>query len=574
MQIKSSIIICLIAILNWLGGAAYSVNAQTEGATLYVIVNGTGSCSSWTDACGLQSALGMSQSGDQIWVAAGTYVPTNIPDRAISFVLKSGVSIYGGFPAEGGDWDTRNVESNLTILSGEIGIIGKDDNSFHVVIAKEVDSSTILDGFTITGGNANGSSYPDNSGGGMFIENSSITVNHIGFSNNAAIQGGGMYNNQSSPFLNDVTFIHNTAGTYGGGMLNDMQSNPVLKYVTFSGNSANDGGGLYNTLGCSPTLIDVIFSGNIAINDGAGMYNSIESHSILTDVSFSGNSAGNNGGAIANYLSCSPNLTNVTISGNSAGLNGGGIYNRRFISPILTNVTIVNNTASLAGGGIYNAQYSNPVLTNVTIVNNTAVDSCGGICNNGASMTSLSNAILWGNTPDQIGNISTGSAIATFSDIQGGYAGTGNINADPLLGLLANNGGFTQTMALLKESPAVDAGNPDNCPTSDQRNGIRPVDGNEDGLSICDMGAYEIQGYHLVIFLNGQGDVLISPQKTMYHFGEEVTLTAIADPGWYFLGWSDAFESSENPLTITILGNTGLTVTFGNHRWFFPLIHK
>ncbi len=225
--------------------------AQTEGSTLYVKVNGTGMCSSWTDACGLQSALGMSQSGDQIWVAAGTYVPTNIHDRAISFVLKSGVTIYGGFQAEGGEWDTRNVESNLTVLSGEIGVAGANDNSLHVVMAQGVDSSTILDGFTITGGNANGSSYPDNSGGGMIIENSNITVNHIGFANNAAIQGGGMYNNQSSPLLNDVTFILNTAGTNGGGMLNDMQSNPVLKSVTFSGNSANYGGGLFNLLGCS-----------------------------------------------------------------------------------------------------------------------------------------------------------------------------------------------------------------------------------------------------------------------------------------------------------------------------------
>lgn len=277
---------------------------------------------------------------------------------------------------------------------------------------------------------------------------------------------------------------------------------------------------------------------------------------------------------MANYLSGSPNMTNVTISGNAAGSYGGGIYNRRFISPILTNVTIVNNTASFAGGGIYNAQYSNPVLTNVTIVNNTAGDSCGGICNNGASMTSLSNAILWGNTPDQIGNISTGSAIATFSDIQGGYAGTGNINADPLLGLLANNGGFTQTMALPKESPAVDSGDPDNCLTSDQRNGVRPVDGNGDGFSICDMGAYEFQEYQLVIILDGQGDVQLSPQKTMYDFGEVVTLTAIADPDWYFLGWSGYIEGIENPLIVTIEGNTSLTATFGNHRWFFPVIQK
>ena len=100
------------------------------------------------------------------------------------------------------------------------------------------------------------------------------------------------------------------------------------------------------------------------------------------------------------------------------------------------------------------------------------------------------NAIFWGNDRDQIAG---DAANISYSDIQGGYTGTGNIDLDPLLGLLANNGGFTKTHALGEGSPAIDVGNPDpvTCPSTDQRRHLRPLDGNGDGTAICDMGAYE-----------------------------------------------------------------------------------
>ena len=166
------------------------------------------------------------------------------------------------------------------------------------------------------------------------------------------------------------------------------------------------------------------------------------------------------GGAIFNNLS-SPTLTNLTISGNSSSL-GAGIYNAENSSPILTNVVLFGNQASQQGGAIYNS-YSTPTLIN---------------------------SILWGNTPDAIaGNT---AANASYSIIQGGYPGEGNFSADPLLGPLQDNGGFTLTHALLNGSPAIDAGSPTTCPPTDQRGYPRPIDGNGDGLAICDIGPVEI----------------------------------------------------------------------------------
>jgi hypothetical protein len=238
----------------------------------------------------------------------------------------------------------------------------------------------------------------------------------------------------------DVTFSDNSASSHGGGMYN-TSSSTVLTNVTFSANSAYGGGGMYNS-SCSPTLTDVTFSTNSA-TVGGGMYNS----------------------------SSSPTLTDVTFSANGAN-NGGGMYNI-YSSPVLTNVTFYANSVSDHGGGMYN-NTSNPTLTN---------------------------AILWGNTAtsagSQIYDVNGSVPVVTYSDIQDGYGSPGdfNIDEDPLLGPLADNGGFTLMHALGSSSPAIDAGSPTICPATDQRGWLRPVDGDGNGMGICDMGAYE---YYLI----------------------------------------------------------------------------
>jgi len=322
----------------------------------------------------------------------------------VSTFSSQSIAIYGGFFGEELTRDERNWEKNLTTLSGDIGVADNiADNSYHVVTGSGVDVTAVLNGFTISGGNADGTE-PHN-------------------------YGGGMYNSYSSPTLTNVTFSTNSA-YYGGGMVN---------------------------------------------------------------------------------YSSSPKLTNVTFSGNPAIYFGGGMYNYS----------------------------SSPTLTN---------------------------AIVWGNTNDQIYN-SSSTPIITYSDIQGWtLGGTGNTNLDPLLDPLADNIGFTQTHALRYESPAIDTANPAYCPTYDQRYYARPIDGDGDGIAVCDMGAYEygssVNGFTLTVEVLGSGSVAIDPPKTGYHYGEIVMLTATPEPRWIFGGWSGDATGTENPLTITIDRITTITANF------------
>ena len=139
--------------------------------TIFVKANasGTNNGTSWANAyTSLITALSASVTGDQIWVAAGTYNPTSSADRTASFGLKSGVAVYGGFAGTETLLGQRNISANPTILSGDIGVPGDNaDNTYHVVTSRNTDTTAILDGFIITGGNADWAG-PDYDIGGEF----------------------------------------------------------------------------------------------------------------------------------------------------------------------------------------------------------------------------------------------------------------------------------------------------------------------------------------------------------------------------------------------------------------------
>jgi predicted outer membrane repeat protein len=337
----------------------------------------SGDCITWGDACNLQHALDKAKAGDEIWVETGVHKPGTV--RTDTFRLSKGVALYGGFLGIETSRDQRDWKYNITILSGDIdgndltdanGVITTTanitgTNSYHVVTGSETDATAILDGFTITGGQANGTKSGrcgPACGGGMYNERGSPTLANVVFSGNFAKQaGGGMWNYESSsPNLTNVSFIGNTATTHGGGMCNDTRSNPTLTNVTFSGNFAQQaGGGMWNYESSSPNLTNVSFIGNTATTDGGGMCNDTGSNPTLTNVTFISNEAKRNGGGMYN-VSSNPTLTNVTFGRNSATKkNGGGMYNHAS-SPKLTNCILGGNKAGLYGPQIHNHQGSRP----------------------------------------------------------------------------------------------------------------------------------------------------------------------------------------------------------------------
>lgn len=185
---------------------------------------------------------------------------------------------------------------------------------------------------------------------------------------------------------------------------------------------------------------------------GGGLYCSNSSPKIEY-VIFTGNTSNYIGGGIYCWDS-DPILKNVIISGNNASHYGGGIFCNYHSSPTLKNIAIVNNTATSYGGGLCCMQYSNPLLENVTISGNISSMYGGGIyCHIGCDI-SLTNCVLWDDSQPEI-HIESGSITATYSAIEGGWSGIGNIDIDPLF-VNSANGDYR----LLSHSPCIDSGNP------------------------------------------------------------------------------------------------------------------
>jgi hypothetical protein len=394
--------------------------------------NGANNGTSWADAYNhLQDALAEANSAAkpvEVWVAEGTYKsdtnsadPNGSGDCEATFQLISGVALYGGFPSGGGTWNDRDPNAYETILSGDLD--GNDtqgldpcdlpndpnraENSYHVFYhpsGLNLDPNAILDGFTITGGNANGS-YPHIDGGGMYNDESSPTLTNCTFTDNSADYGGGMYNNQSGPNVSNCTFSGNSADWSGGGMENDPDSNPTLTACTFNANSARTGGGMSNS-SSNPILTNCTFSRNSAellgggmdnfnsnpqvtnstfkenlATGGGGMRNFYNSEPIVTNCTFRGNSVEMDGGGMCNYDS-SPTLSNCTFSGNHSGLRGGGMYNEGHSdirsNPTITKCAFSGNSAYGSGGGMFNYTYSSPTVTDCIFSGNYSTGSNGG----------------------------------------------------------------------------------------------------------------------------------------------------------------------------------------------------
>ncbi|UCE47566.1 MAG: hypothetical protein JSW47_18450, partial [Phycisphaerales bacterium] len=265
------------------------LNLPAPGRIIYVDADAVTEFdgSSWAFACRtLQDAISNAWFGDEIRVAHGTYRPDREAssagrtlgtimasgDRTATFELVYNVTFRGGYAGYGEpDPDARDFDRYETILSGDLGANdvefdslndmltepSRAENSYHVVT---VAGTAILDGFTITGGNA-----VDQEGcGGGLLNRYGIpqVINCIITRNAASGNGGGMYNDLANPILVNCTFTDNYAEDSGGAMGNS-RSAPDLTGCTFSHNSALYGGGaMHNDMDSKPNMLNCVFIEN------------------------------------------------------------------------------------------------------------------------------------------------------------------------------------------------------------------------------------------------------------------------------------------------------------------------
>jgi len=352
-------------------------------------------------------------------------------DRTVTFQLKNGVVIKGGY-AGFGEPDPNERDPNIydTILSGDIGIPGNSsDNCFHVVTGTGTDETAVLDGFTITAGNAN-ENYPSPhaNGGGMYNYSGSPTIINCTFiANSASGDGGGMFNGgQSNLTLTGCTFRGNSS-IYEGGAISNRTSSPTITNCNFIDNSSNHGGGISSWPG-SPVVSDSNFSGNWAELGGA-VFN-FDSGSTLTNCIFSNNYAELWGGAICSTIilpeeqnnsgslgeetnneNSIPLFADCKFSDNSTDYESS--VNSESDNSTLTDCTFSGNSAMAGGGACYIVE-GNPSLDNCTFGGNSALIG-GGLVNAVSTMT-MTNCKFSGNLGEYYGGAfynESGSATIT-----------------------------------------------------------------------------------------------------------------------------------------------------------------
>jgi len=328
------------------------------------------------------------------------------------------IVIYPGMYAE-----------NIDFKSKAITLMSLDPNDPAVVAATLIDGNQAGSVVTFTN-----------------YEGSEAVLSGVTLQNGQADKGGGIYCSSSSPTITNCIIKENSATSSGGGIYCYNESSPTISNCTIGGNSAPNGGGIYCLFDSAPTI---------------------------TNCTIRENSASNGGGI--RCTSSSPTIKNCSIEDNSAKSYGGGVYCYAS-SAILINCTITENSASSGGGG-FRCYNSSPVITNCTISGNSAPTG-GGIYNYSYSpetnFPTIKNCILWSNL---LNEISGDSLIVTYSDIKGGYEGTGNIHDEPL---------FVDAECYLSpNSPCIDAGTGQGAPENDKVGHPRPIN------ALYDMGAYE-----------------------------------------------------------------------------------
>jgi hypothetical protein len=451
----------------------FGIHSASQATIIYVRAAATGANNgtSWTDAfTDLQAGFGATLPGDTVWVAAGVYKPTTTTTRTISFALPDGVKVFGGFDGTETYLAERDYITNVTNLSGDIGITGNStDNSYHVVTTHGVNNGTELDGVRILSGRANG-----NSGDGF---------------------GGGIYNSGGNPVVRNCTIQNNNGlsasgvcqGSAGGTLtlINcNITSNASTGTTSVSSGAIGVTGGTINILGCS-------------ITQNSGQY-----------------------GAAVHMQGGNTYIDRTVISGNSANVHAGAIYGFDDCMITITNSLIVGNSANSGSSVLYcvSAPAVNHRMINCTVAHNRASSASQAAVIFGSN-SSVYNCIFYGNSEtDQVSsnNITIASTLEQGVNLNDPhFVAPGNSSLAPF-----SAAGYDYRVKAF--SPAVDYANASYLIPAynmDLSNGAR-VQG-----PAPDAGAYEAPGCTFDLSIS-------SPDSTSICAGNTTTLTANAG-NWF-----------------------------------------
>jgi len=479
----------------------------------------------------LSSTLNLNETaGPELLVGPGASVVTISGNNAVGVfnvlgdvtATLSGLTVSGGMNNQSGGGIYNGGTLTITNCTFTNNTSGSEGGAIANPGTLTLTNSTISDNTAPFGGGI------DNEG--ILTVNGSTLESNM--ANNAGGYGGGIYNYDAMATLNNATVEMNSAVADGGGIFNTSSSTLTVTDCTFSGNSGESGGAIANSGGdpeSKLTLTDSIIVGNsstgTASDDGGGGIDNSSASASITGCTLSSNSAYGSGGGILTTAAAMMTILDSTISDNSVSSSdsfgtGGGIEEDSG-GLTVTNSTIAGNSAQYVGAGIH-ASSGTMTAVNCTIAYNNEPSQSSGL-GGGIDITegtaTLDNTIIALNTDgtgtsapadnifiDGGGTVSSASANNLLAT--GGNSGlTNNVNgnlvgvSNPDLGSLANNGGPTQTIALLSGtpgSPAINAGNvslavdADGNPlTTDQRGAGFPRFEGPPNNETVDIGAFE-----------------------------------------------------------------------------------